>query len=122
MRLHSVTFNLFRGLRRAKKVVKDLDLQDTGFKFSTENLRIMADSKRFPRGWPLTRRTIETAYRDSQRPMRFFVLLYFPPKEEVYWKAIKEKAKYFEFFDDLTDQLRKTTWTFANLAGCSVST
>jgi hypothetical protein len=40
------------------------------------------------------------------------MLLHFASKEEVYWKAIKEKAKSFESFDDLTDQLRKTTLAF----------
>src|SRR5215467_6621406 len=119
MRRHSVTFNLFRGLRRANKAVKDLDLGEIGFKFSTENLkdRIIADSMRFPRGWPLTRREIETAYQDSQRSNAIFVLLYFPSKEEVYWKAIKEKEKSFESFDDLTDQLRKTTLEFCHSSG-----
>jgi len=119
MRRHSVTFNLFRGLRRANKAVQDLDLGEIGFKFSTENLkdRIIADSKRFPRGWPLTRREIETAYQDSQRSNAIFVLLYFPSKEEVYWKAIKEKEKSFESFDDLTDQLRKTTLEFCHSSG-----
>jgi len=119
MRLHSVTFNLFRGLRRAKKLIQDLDLGEIGFKFSKQNLkdRIIADSERFPRGWPLTRREIEIAYQESQRSHAIFVLLYFPSKEEVYWKAIKEKERSFESFDDLTDQLRKTTLDFCQSSG-----
>ena len=114
MRLHSVTFNLFRQLRRAKRAVKDIALDDLGFNFSSENLkdRILADSKRFPRGWPLTSQEIETAYRDSQRSNAIFVLLYFPSKEEVYWEPIKENAKSLELFDDRIDQLRNATMNF----------
>lgn len=119
MRLHSVTFNLFRRLRRAKRVVKDIDLEELGFKFGLENLkgRFLADSKRFTQGWRLTRREIETAYRDSQRSNAIFVLLYFPSKEEVYWDAIKEKAKSLEAFDESIDQFRKTTMAFCQSGG-----
>jgi hypothetical protein len=114
LRLHSVTFNLFRRLRRAKNAVENIELADIGLHFSSENLksRVSSNTKRFARGWPLTRREIETAYQDSQRSNATFVLLYFPSKEEVYWEAIKEKAKSLEPFDDRIDQLRKTTMEF----------
>jgi hypothetical protein len=66
---------------------------------------VSSDSKRFPQGWPLTRQQIETAYSESQKSTATFVLLYFPSKEEVYWKAIKEKSKSLEPLDDRIDQL-----------------
>jgi hypothetical protein len=43
-----------------------------------------------------------------------FVLLYFPSKEEVYWKAIKEKSKSLEPLDERIDQLRKTAMEFCH--------
>ncbi|HTN70382.1 MAG TPA: GDSL-type esterase/lipase family protein [Methylomirabilota bacterium] len=114
LRLNSVTFNLFRRLRRAKIAVKDIELADVGLHFSSESLksRVSSDSRRFSQGWPLTTQQIETAYSDSQRANATFVLLYFPSKEEVYWKAIKEKSKSLEPLDDRIDQLRKATMEF----------
>ena len=114
LRSRSVTFNFFRVLRRAKNSVTDIDLDKFDFKFSSENLknRIVADQRRFPEGWPLTRRQIETAYQDSQRSNATFVLLYFPSKEEVYWEAIKKEAKSLEPFDELIYQLRTATAGF----------
>jgi SGNH hydrolase-like domain, acetyltransferase AlgX len=114
LRLHSVTFNLFRRLRRAKKAVNDIELGDVGLKFSSANLkdRIISDGKRLSRGWASTKREIERAYRDSQRLSAVFVLLYFPSKEEVYWESIKEKTKSLSSFDEGIDQLRKTTLGF----------
>jgi hypothetical protein len=119
MRLHSVTFNLFRKVRRAKNAINDIDLRDIGYQFSSVNLknRVLADHRRFGKGWPLTEREIETAYRDSQRSNATFVLLYFPSKEEVYWEPIKQKAKSLEPLDDLIDQLRKTTTAFCQSRG-----
>jgi SGNH hydrolase-like domain, acetyltransferase AlgX len=73
---------------------------------------VSSDSKRFPQGWPLTRQQIETAYSESQKSTATFVLLYFPSKEEVYWKAIKKKSKSLEPLDDRIDQLRKTAMEF----------
>jgi hypothetical protein len=119
LRLNSVTFNLFRNLRRTKISVKDIELAGVGLRFSSESLqsRVSSDSKRFPQGWPLTRQQIETAYNESQRSNATFVLLYFPSKEEVYWKAIKEKSKSLEPLDDRIDQLRKTTMEFCHSRG-----
>src|SRR5262249_3065049 len=87
--------------------------------FSSASLkgRVTADNARFTRGWPLTRAQIETAYSDSQRSNATFVLLYFPSKEEVYWKAIKEKSKSLEPLDDRIDLLRKTTMEFCRFRG-----
>jgi len=114
MRAHSITFNVFRRLRRAKAAIEDVQLPEVGLSFSSTNLksRVLADRRRFAEGWPLTQQQIETAYRDSQRANAAFVLLYFPSKEEVYWEPIKEKAKSLEPLDDLIDQLRKTAITF----------
>jgi len=119
LRLNSVTFNLFRRLQRAKIAVEDIELADLGLHFSSASLkgRVAADSARFTRGWPLTRQQIETAYSESQRSNATFVLLYFPSKEEVYWKAIKEKSKSLEPLDDRIDQLRKTTMEFCHSRG-----
>ena len=119
LRLNSITFNLFRNLRRTKISVKDIELAGVGLRFSSESLqsRVSSDSKRFPQGWPLTRQQIETAYNESQRSNATFVLLYFPSKEEVYWKAIKEKSKSLEPLDDRIDQLRKTTMEFCHSRG-----
>ena len=119
LRLNSVTFNLFRRFRRAKIAVEDIQLPELGLHFSSASLkgRVTADNARFTRGWPLTREQIETAYSDSQRSNATFVLLYFPSKEEVYWKAIKEKSKSFEALDDRIDLLRKTAMEFCRSRG-----
>jgi len=116
LRLNSVTFNLLRKLRRANLGVEDIEVANVGLHFSSESLqgRVSSDSKRFPQGWPLTRQQIETAYSESQKSTATFVLLYFPSKEEVYWKAIKEKSKSLEPLDDRIDQLRKTAMEFCH--------
>jgi hypothetical protein len=119
LRSHSVIFNLFRRLRRANQAVDDINLSDVGLKFSSASLkaRILADSRRFREGWPLTKREIETAYHDSQRSNALFVLLYFPSKEEVYWDAIKKKNETLEAFNDRIDLLRKATMDFCQSSG-----
>ena len=116
LRSRSVTFNLFRRLRRANQAVDDIDLGNVGLKFSSASLKasIAADSRRFRNGWPMTKREIETAYRDSQRTSAKFVLLYFPSKEEAYWDAIKGKDKSLETLDDRIDILQKTTMDFCD--------
>ena len=110
LRLHSVTFNFFRRLRRGETVVNDIRLETPAISFSSKELknRLAADRRRFPEGWPLTGQQIETAKRDSERSQSKFVLLYFPSKEEVYWGAIKQKETSLEQFDDAIDPLRRS--------------
>ncbi|HEY7165565.1 MAG TPA: hypothetical protein VIB79_13445 [Candidatus Binatia bacterium] len=109
-RFNSMTFNLFRRLRRGKAVVNDIRLDAPAITFSSRELksRLAADRRRFPTGWPLTEQQIETAHRDSERSQSRFVLLYFPSKEEVYWEAIKEKDSSLQRFDDAIDPLRRS--------------
>ena len=117
LRAHSLTFNLFRRIRRARKGINNIELKDIGFNFSSANLkdRILADTRRFSKGWELTKQEIKRAYRDTKKANAVFVLLYFPSKEEVYWELIKEKGKFLESFDDDIDQLRKTTMNFCQV-------
>lgn len=109
MRLHSVTYNLFRRVRRSRSQ-NDTEEYGPGLNFSKTDLRkrLAAERNRFAAGWPLTEQQIETAYHQSEASQAHFVLLYFPSKEEVYWDLIKDKQRSLAEFDDAIDLLRRS--------------
>ncbi len=115
LRLNSVTFNLFRSVRRsARQTVSDIELADLGLQFSSEALteKFINDARRLEEAWPFTKREIEDALQECQKINATFVLLYFPSLEEVYWQRIREEEKSLEGFDDRVDQLRNNMVRF----------
>ena len=109
LRLHSITFNVFRRMRRSR-IREQVVEYGPGLSFSTGELRrrLIAERNRFAAGWPLTEHQIETAHQDSENARAQFVLLYFPSREEVYWESIKKKQESLAEFDDAIDPLRRS--------------
>ena len=110
LRIHSITFNLFRILPAASvnRGAETILLDNFEFKFNSKKVTqaFIDDRNRFASAWSITKREIERAINYSQNLSATFVLLYLPSKEEAYWELIRQKDLGLKSYDDSVDILR----------------
>ena len=110
LRIHSITFNLFRilavaNVNQGKEAIL-LDNFEFEFNHKKVTQALLDDRDRFAAAWAITKKEIERAIDYSQSMSATFVLIYLPSKDEAYWEFIRQKDVRLKSYDDSADILR----------------
>jgi hypothetical protein len=118
LRLNSIVFNFVRFLAGTiTPGTERIVLENYALEFNSKMLKhgLVADRIAFTSAWSIIEREISLAIDYSHAINAIFVLLYLPPKEEVYWEFIKEREIDLGSYDHDIDILRSHVVDFCKL-------
>jgi len=102
LREHSVTFNLFRRLRRLLRE-SDINVEsgEVEIYFNPGKFRktLEKQGRKFNKMWQVAEEDIREAIRVSKEANVIFIVLYFPSREEVYWDLLSKHVSFPETLD-----------------------
>jgi len=115
LKTHSASYNLlnnfFLSIRRR---LADNTWDGIGLKLLDRKLRHPHDvaDEDFAILWTAIASQIDEAVEESRRLEAAFILLYFPSKEEVYWRLARERVRAIDRFEERIEKLSKTAGDF----------